>query len=76
MPRAFGLFGPVMGLSAVCGPILAGWLVDADLLGTGWRMIFLINVPLGAAAVLGALRFMPESRAPARPGSTCPAWCW
>src|SRR6476660_3553170 len=54
MGGAFAAFG---------GPILAGWLVSADLLGTGWRMIFLINVPLGVVGLLGALRFMPESKA-------------
>jgi EmrB/QacA subfamily drug resistance transporter len=63
---AFAAFGPVMGLAAIAGPILAGWLVSADLLGTGWRMIFLLNVPLGLAGLIGALRFMPESRSPAR----------
>ena len=62
--KAFGAFGPVIGLSAVCGPILAGALIDADLLGTGWRMIFLINVPVAAAAIVGALVLMPESRSP------------
>ncbi|MBO3746310.1 MFS transporter [Streptosporangiaceae bacterium NEAU-GS5] len=64
MQSAFALFGPVMGLSAVGGPILAGWLVDADFFGTGWRMIFIINLPLGVAALLGALRFLPEIRSP------------
>jgi EmrB/QacA subfamily drug resistance transporter len=64
MTAAFGLFGPVIGLSAVCGPIMAGALIDANLWGTGWRMIFLINVPLGLLAVVGAARFMPESRSP------------
>ncbi len=63
MSAAFGLFGPVMGLSAVCGPILAGALIDANLFGAGWRMIFLINVPLGLLALLGGLTFLPESRA-------------
>lgn len=62
MQAAFGMFGPVMGLSAVGGPILAGWLVDADFFGTGWRMIFLINLPMGLAAVVAGLRFLPESR--------------
>lgn len=57
--RAFGAFGPVMGLSAVGGPILAGVLIDADLYGTGWRAIFLINLPIGLAAVLGAALFLP-----------------
>jgi EmrB/QacA subfamily drug resistance transporter len=66
MAGAFAAFGPVMGVAAIAGPILAGWLVTADLLGTGWRMIFLINVPLGIAGLLGALKFMPESRSAAR----------
>ncbi|HEY0540322.1 MAG TPA: MFS transporter [Actinoallomurus sp.] len=66
MASAFGMFGPVMGLSSVGGPVLAGWLIDADYFGTGWRMIFLINLPLGLLAVVGGLRFLPESRA-ARP---------
>ncbi|MFI0961511.1 MFS transporter [Streptomyces sp. NPDC021080] len=65
--KAFGMFGPVMGLSAVCGPILAGWLVDADYFGTGWRMIFLINLPLGAAAILGAVRYLPRGRSESKP---------
>jgi EmrB/QacA subfamily drug resistance transporter len=62
LAAAFGVFGPVIGLAAVCGPILAGSLIDADLFGTGWRMIFLINVPFGVLAVAGALRVMPASR--------------
>jgi EmrB/QacA subfamily drug resistance transporter len=66
---AFGAFGPVMGLSAVCGPILAGVLVDADLFGTGWRMIFLINLPVGIAALIGAWLILPR---PA-PGGADPA---
>jgi EmrB/QacA subfamily drug resistance transporter len=66
MGGAFAAFGPVMGLAAIAGPILAGWLTEADLLGTGWRMIFLINVPLGVIGLLGALRFMPESRSSVR----------
>jgi EmrB/QacA subfamily drug resistance transporter len=66
MGAAFGMFGPVMGLASVGGPVLAGWLIDADYFGTGWRMIFLINLPLGLVAILGGLRFLPESRA-ARP---------
>ncbi|RKE17143.1 MFS transporter [Streptomyces sp. TLI_171] len=56
---AFGMFGPVMGLSTVGGPILAGWLIDADFGGTGWRMIFLINIPLGLFAFVGGRVFLP-----------------
>ncbi|WP_030456594.1 MFS transporter [Herbidospora cretacea] len=67
MGKAFGMFGPVMGLASVGGPILAGWLVDADFFGTGWRMIFLINLPVGLLAVAGGLRYLPESKSPTPP---------
>ena len=60
--KAFAMFGPVMGLSAVGGPILAGVLIDANWFDAGWRMIFWINVPLAIAAVVGAVRVMPELR--------------
>jgi EmrB/QacA subfamily drug resistance transporter len=62
LPKAFGLFGPVIGMSAVLGPIVGGALVDADLFGTGWRLIFLVNLPLGIVAVAGAIALLPESR--------------
>jgi EmrB/QacA subfamily drug resistance transporter len=65
--KAFGAFGPVMGLSSVGGPILAGWLVDADYFGSGWRMIFFINLPLGLFAVIGAIRFLPEFKSDRAP---------
>jgi EmrB/QacA subfamily drug resistance transporter len=67
MAKAFTLFGPVIGLSAVLGPILGGALIAANALGTGWRLIFFINLPLGLIAAAGAARVMPESRAPSRP---------
>ncbi|MBN9620578.1 MAG: MFS transporter [Actinobacteria bacterium] len=59
---AFGAFGPIMGLSAVGGPILAGWLVDLDLFHWAWRTIFAINVPIGVLALLFGLRVLPRSR--------------
>ncbi|MFL5861331.1 MAG: MFS transporter [Solirubrobacteraceae bacterium] len=60
MGKVFGSFGPVMGLSAIAAPILAGVLIDADILSTGWRMVFLINVPIGVAAFAGAVRYLPH----------------
>ncbi|WP_328764220.1 MFS transporter [Streptomyces sp. NBC_00272] len=58
--KAFGLFGPVMGLCAVGGPVAGGLLTGADLFGTGWRMVFLVNLPLGLAALAGAVRWIPR----------------
>src|SRR5690349_6909083 len=65
--KAFAAFGPVMGLSAVAAPVLGGALTDGDLAGLGWRSIFLVNVPLGVAGLVGALRVMP--RTGGRPGT-------
>ncbi|GAA1963124.1 hypothetical protein GCM10009798_23710 [Nocardioides panacihumi] len=60
LQKAFIPFGPVMGLSAVLGPILGGFLIDADIAGTGWRAIFLINVPIGLVGALLAWRYLPN----------------
>jgi EmrB/QacA subfamily drug resistance transporter len=59
MGKAFGVYGPVMGLSAMLGPIAAGGLIGADVFGTGWRMIFLVNVPVGLAALVLGARLLP-----------------
>lgn len=64
--RAFGLLGMTLGLAAIAGQVLGGWLVHADLFGLGWRSIFLINVPIGLCAIAAA-RWIPESRTPQRP---------
>jgi MFS family permease len=66
--RAFAVFGPVMGLAAVVGPLVGGGLVNLDVLGTGWRAIFLVNVPLGLAALAAGRRFLPRV-APSAPGA-------
>ncbi|MCT9082985.1 MFS transporter [Streptomyces fulvoviolaceus] len=64
--RALGGIGPVMGLAAVCGPVLGGVLTHADLFGSSWRAVFLVNVPV-ALVVLALSSRLPEDRAPSRP---------
>jgi EmrB/QacA subfamily drug resistance transporter len=61
MTKVFGAFGPMMGLSILAAPILAGALVEANLWGIGWRLVFLINVPIGIAAFAGAVRVLPRT---------------
>jgi EmrB/QacA subfamily drug resistance transporter len=58
---AFAVFGPVIGFSSVLGPIIGGALIDGNLFGTGWRMVFLINVPLGLLAIIGGIKLLPPS---------------
>ena len=57
---AFALTGLTAGLAAVAGPVLGGWLIGADLFGLGWRPIFLVNIPVGLAAIVLALRYLPK----------------
>ncbi len=59
-PRAFAAFGPVLGASAILGPIVAGFLISADIAGLTWRPIFLVNIVLGSAGFLAALRVLPQ----------------
>jgi EmrB/QacA subfamily drug resistance transporter len=60
MGKAFGLFGPATGVPMLVAPIVAGALIDANLWGTGWRMVFLINVPIGVMALALAIRSLPR----------------
>jgi EmrB/QacA subfamily drug resistance transporter len=64
MGQAFGIFGPVIGLAAVLGPILGGALVNWNLAGTSWRLVFLVNLPLGIAAAVGSWLLLPRTPPP------------
>ncbi|GAA4614055.1 MFS transporter [Actinoallomurus liliacearum] len=66
LARAMGSIGPVMGLAAICGPVLGAVLTHADLFGSSWRAVFLVNIPL-AAAVLAVIPLLREDRAAVRP---------
>ncbi len=62
IPRAFAAFGPAMGLSAVLGPIVAGFIITANLAGLDWRPIFLINIVLGTTGLVAALILLPHDK--------------
>lgn len=66
LPTALGTIGPVMGLAAVCGPVLGGLLTGADLFGSTWRAVFLVNIPFSLGVLAIAPRLV-EDRAPRRP---------
>ncbi len=60
LPKVFGFFGPATALPMLAAPVLAGALVDWDLWGTGWRLVFLINVPIGLLALPAAIKSLPR----------------
>jgi len=66
-PRALGWFGVTMGVGAVAGQVLGGGLLELDLFGLGWRVAFLVNVPIGAAAVAAGAWLLPRREATTRP---------
>ena len=59
--RALGVWGAVSGAALAIGPLVGGALID----GLGWRWIFWLNLPVGAALMVVALRTLRESRDPA-----------
>jgi EmrB/QacA subfamily drug resistance transporter len=58
--QALGIWSGIFGVAAACGPIVGGVLVTE----VGWRSIFWLNVPICAAMIAAAIRYVPESRAP------------
>lgn len=62
--KVFGMFGAIVGLGAVSGPLLGALLTQWNLFGLEWRPIFLINLPVGIAGVILGRRFITESKAP------------
>ncbi|MFF8993600.1 MFS transporter [Streptomyces sp. NPDC014983] len=57
--RALGWYGATMGLASVAGPVLGALLTESDPGGIGWRAIFAVNVPVGAAVLLALPRCVP-----------------
>src|SRR5215475_6575620 len=63
--KVFGIWGGVLGSASVAGVVLGGVLVQWNLAGWQWRPIFLVNIPVGVAALAAAWFVGPESRSPA-----------
>lgn len=58
--RAFGFFGTTVGVSVAIGPILGGMLIELGGAEIGWRLTFLINVPVGVLTLVLAFLWFPR----------------
>jgi EmrB/QacA subfamily drug resistance transporter len=61
--KALGLYGAIFGLSNIAGQLLGGVLVSSHPFGFTWQAVFLINLPIGFAALVGSVLFLRDSRA-------------
>ncbi|AUG78959.1 MFS transporter [Kitasatospora sp. MMS16-BH015] len=61
--KALSWFGVTVGVGAVAGQVLGGALLQADVFGLGWRVIFLINIPIGLISLGFAQSLLPRKRA-------------
>jgi EmrB/QacA subfamily drug resistance transporter len=61
---AITAYGVSLGLAAVLGQLFGGVLIQANVLGLDWRSCFLVNLPVGVAALAAGRRLITESRAP------------
>jgi EmrB/QacA subfamily drug resistance transporter len=61
--KAFTAYSLSLGFGGIGGQLIGGALIHADIAGSGWRACFLINLPVGVAALLATRRYVPESRA-------------
>lgn len=60
--QVMGLFGMLAGLAASLGPIVGGFLIEANIFNLEWRPIFLINLPVGIAAIIAGIKYLPEGK--------------
>jgi MFS family permease len=62
--KAFGLYGAILGFASALGLVLGGVLTQADILGSSWRAVFFINVPIATISLIAAARTVPETHNP------------
>jgi EmrB/QacA subfamily drug resistance transporter len=58
--KAFAIMGAVIGVSSALGPLIGGLLIQAFGDTNGWRLVFVVNLPFGIAALIAALFMLPE----------------
>jgi EmrB/QacA subfamily drug resistance transporter len=58
--KAFAIMGAVIGVSSALGPLIGGLLIQAFGNANGWRLVFVVNLPFGIAALIAAVLMLPK----------------
>ena len=61
--KAFAAYGPAFGLGGILGPVIGGFIIQANIFDLGWRAVFLVNLPIGLISFIIAARFLPKTAA-------------
>jgi len=60
--KAFAVSGPIYGMGGILGPIIGGFLIQANLFNLSWRIVFLVNVPIGIIGVVAGWFILPRRK--------------
>jgi len=61
--KAFAAYGPAFGLGGILGPVIGGFIIQANIADLGWRATFSVNLPIGIVAFVLAYLYLPKSEA-------------
>ena len=59
--KAFAAYGPAFGLGGILGPVIGGFIIQANIADLGWRAVFLVNLPIGLVSLVLAYIYLPKS---------------
>ncbi|CAB4543593.1 MAG: DHA2 family efflux MFS transporter permease subunit [Actinobacteria bacterium] len=59
--KAFAAYGPAFGLGGILGPVIGGFLIEANIFDLGWRAVFLVNLPIGIVSYVLAAKYLPKN---------------
>lgn len=59
--KAFAAYGPVFGIAGILGPILGGGIIQGNFFNLDWRVVFLVNIPIGIVAAIISWRVLPKT---------------
>jgi len=61
--KAFAAYGPAFGLGGILGPVIGGFIIQANIADLGWRAVFLVNLPIGLISLVLSFIYLPKTKA-------------